>query len=206
MLALHVIEFVEQLFAKYGYWVLLVGLPLDAIALPIPPGNTTLTYTGYLARQGVVGLLPAAVAAFIGAIIGMTATYAIGYKLGQPLIERYGKWLLLKPEHVEKTRRAYQRHGNKLLLLSYLLPGFRQFIGYFTGIIRVPFRVFALYAYTGAAIWVTVFVGIGYLFSEQWQLAFRWVERSFVYLFIGGCVVLVVRLVIIRRRKRARSF
>ncbi|MFF2888252.1 DedA family protein [Paenibacillus sp. NPDC057967] len=185
---------VEQLFAQYGYLVLLIGLPLDAIALPIPPGNTTLTYTGYLAYKGVLHWLPAVASAYAGAIIGMTVTYWIGYKFGQPLIDRYGERLFLKPVHMERTKQAYEKHGNKLLLFSFLMPGVRQFIGYATGIIRVPFRTFALYAYTGAAIWVILFTGIGFLFGDQWKHVLVWVEQSLLYITIGVGAALTIFL------------
>jgi len=197
---LKLLEIVEQLFAQYGYLVLLIGLPLDAIALPIPPGNTTLTYTGYLAYKGVLHWLPAVLSAYAGAIIGMTVTYWIGYKFGQPLFDRYGERLLLKPVHMERTKQAYQKHGNKLLLFSFLMPGVRQFIGYATGIIRVPFRTFALYAYTGAAIWVFLFTGIGFLFGEQWKHVLIWVEQSLLYITIGLGAALAI-FVFVKWRK-----
>lgn len=201
---MNLLEYIEQLFAQYGYLVLLIGLPLDAIALPIPPGDTTLTYTGYLAYKGILDLFPAAAAAYAGSIVGMTVTYWIGYKLGQPLIERYGKWIFLKPGHLEKTKRTYDKYGNKLLMFSYFIPGIRQFIGYFTGIIRVPFRTFALYAYTGSALWIIVFVGIGYAFGNHWQLVLEWIEQSLRYIFFGLCALFVF-LLVLKWRKRSKS-
>ncbi|MBB6675165.1 DedA family protein [Cohnella nanjingensis] len=201
---MHPLDWIELWFAKYGYGVLLIGLPLDAIALPLPPGNTTLTYTGYLSYKGVLRLVPAVAAAYTGAIAGMTITYAIGYKLGQPLIERYGKWLFLKPEHLEKTKAAYEKHGNKILLFSFFMPGVRQFIGYFAGIIRVPFRTFACYAYAGAALWVAAFVGIGYAFGDQWQLVFQGVERYLKVVWIALAAVLAGVLFLRWRRRRRR--
>lgn len=198
------LEIVEQLFAQYGYLVLLIGLPLDAIALPIPPGNTTLTYTGYLSFKGILDLFPAMAAAFGGSAVGMTVTYVIGYKIGTPVIERYGKWLFLKPEYLEKTRKYYEKYGNVLLTVSFFMPGLRQFIGYFVGIIRIPYRIFALYAYLGAALWVLVFVGIGYIFGEQWQYVFLLVEEYLKYIFIGLCAVLIL-FVFIRWRRRIRK-
>ncbi|MCC3376846.1 DedA family protein [Cohnella sp. REN36] len=202
---MHPLDWVELWFAKFGYLVLLVGLPLDAIALPLPPGNTTLTYTGYLASQGVLRLLPAVLCAYAGAIVGMTATYAIGYKLGQPLLVRYGKWLFLKPEHLDKVRAAYDKYGNKILLFNYFMPGVRQFIGYGAGIIRVPYRTFACYAYTGAALWVAAFVGIGYAFGDRWQDIFRLVERYLKFGWIAAAAILIVILALQWRRRRIRQ-
>ncbi|TDF92505.1 DedA family protein [Paenibacillus piri] len=187
---MNLIEVVEQLFAHYGYFVLLLGLPLDFIALPIPPGNSTLTYTGYLAYQGVLDTLPSIMLAMAGAMIGVTVTYYLGYRLGTPLIERYGRYILLKPTVVEKTKRYYDKYGDKLLLLIFFVPGIRQFIGYFIGIIRVPFRNVIIYAYTGAGLWVLFFFGIGYIFGEQWQYVFNLVEQYTKFLLIGaGCLL-----------------
>jgi membrane protein DedA with SNARE-associated domain len=193
---MRLMAFVEQLFADYGYLVLLIGLPLDFIALPIPPGNSTLTYTGYLSFKGLLHGGVAFVLAYIGAIIGFSITYLIGYRLGQPLIERYGKWIFLKPAHVEKTRRYYDKYGDQLLFACFFLPGIRQFIGYFMGIIRVPFRRVILYAYPGLVIWVTGFFSIGYFFGEQWQYIFMLVEKYLKYIALGLLGVLLVLLIL----------
>ena len=115
---MNLFEVVEQLFDKFGYFVLLFGLPLDFIALPIPPGNSTLTYTGYLSYKGVLNWIPALVMAFAGAILGVTITYSLGYKLGMPLVERYGKFLSLNSSSLDKTRNYYDKFGNKLLLIQ----------------------------------------------------------------------------------------
>lgn len=193
---MQLIEIVERLFAQYGYLVLLIGLPLDFIALPIPPGNSTLTYTGFLSYKGVLHGGSAILMAYIGATVGFTITYFLGYRLGQPLISRYGKWLFIKPAHLENTRRYYDKYGDKLLFVGFFVPGIRQFIGYFMGIIRVPFRNVLLYAYTGLAIWVAVFFAIGYFFGDQWQFMLELVERYLKVFGIGIAIVIVVLLLI----------
>ncbi|WP_010494043.1 DedA family protein [Paenibacillus elgii] len=200
---MNLLQVVQQLFEQYGYFVLLIGLPLDFIALPIPPGNSTLAYTGYLSFKGVLSWLPAFAAALTGAFIGVTVTYWIGHKVGMPLIERYGKWLSLKPAHVEKTRRYYDKYGEKLLLIAFFIPGIRQFLGYFIGIIRVPYRKVVIYAYAGTTLWVTSFFAVGYVFGEQWEHMFMLIERNLKVFFIGlGCVA--TGFLLFRWVKRAR--
>lgn len=190
---MNVLAWIERMFEHYGYFVLLLGLPVDFIALPLPPGQTTLTYTGYLAYKGVLQFVPSLLAGYAGSVIGVTITYWLGRRIGAPLVERYGKWIFLKPSHLEKTRRIYEKYGNKMLLINFFVPGVRQFFGYFVGIIRIPYRTFALYAYTGAAIWVTAFVGIGFVFGEQWQYAIGLVEKYLKYFFMGlGALLLVI--------------
>ncbi|MCM3271531.1 DedA family protein [Paenibacillus elgii] len=200
---MNLLQVVQQLFEQYGYFVLLIGLPLDFIALPIPPGNSTLAYTGYLSFKGVLSWLPAFAAALTGAFIGVTVTYWIGHKVGMPLIERYGKWLSLKPAHVEKTRRYYDKYGEKLLLIAFFIPGIRQFLGYFIGIIRVPYRKVVIYAYAGTTLWVASFFAVGYVFGEQWEHMFMLIERNLKVFFIGlGC--LAAGFLLFRWFKRAR--
>ncbi|WP_059054297.1 DedA family protein [Paenibacillus senegalimassiliensis] len=197
---MNVLDWIERMFEQYGYLVLLLGLPVDFIALPLPPGQTTLTYTGYLAYERILSLPWALLAAYAGSFIGVTATYFIGYRVGAPLAERYGRWIFLRPAYLQRTRKVYEKYGNKMLLISFFIPGVRQFFGYFVGMIRVPFRTFALYASVGAALWVSLFVGIGYIFGEQWQVAIHWVEKYMIYFFIG-VGVLASTLIYVKWRK-----
>lgn len=202
---MNVLDWIQRLFEQYGYFVLLLGLPVDFIALPLPPGQTTLTYTGFLAYKGVLHLGLALLSALIGSMVGVTITYAVGYKIGAPLIDRYGKWIFIKPSYLEKTKRIYNKYGNKMLLLSLFIPGVRQFFGYFTGIIRIPYRTFALYAYAGTAIWVLTFIGIGYLFGEQWQYVISIVDRYLKVIFSVLGVLLAAFLYIKWRKRRLQA-
>lgn len=195
-----ILDWIEGMFREYGYFVLLLGLPVDFIALPLPPGQTTLTYTGFLVYKGILNMFPAILAGFAGSAIGITITYLIGHHVGAPLIERYGKWFFLKPSHLEKTRKTYEKYGNRMLLISFFIPGVRQFFGYFVGIIRIPYRTFALYAYPGAALWVIVFVGIGHIFGEQWQYVIMLVDKYLV-IFFSGLGALVLTLLYLRWRR-----
>lgn len=201
---MNIMEWIELMFRQYGYFVLLVGIPIDFIALPLPPGQTTLTYTGYLTFKGVLNWLPALLLAYAGSVIGITITYLIGYRVGAPLLERYGKWIFIKPKQIEKTKKIYKKYGNCMLLISFFIPGVRQFFGYFVGIIRLPFRSFALYAYTGAAIWVVFFIGVGYVFGEQWQYIFRMIEQYLKYICIGAGCLAIILFVWKWRRSRMR--
>lgn len=205
---MNLIDVVERLFDQYGYYVLLIGLPLDFIALPIPPGNSTLTYTGYLVYLGLLEWLPAYLLALTGACLGVTITYAIGYRFGSPLVDRFGRWLFIHPEFLEKTRKRYDRYGDKLLLFVFFVPGVRQFIGYFIGIIRLPYRTVATYAYGGTALWVTTFFFIGFIFGEQWKQVFNIVEKSLTRtLILIGIVFVLYQLAkwILRRIRKSQQ-
>lgn len=202
------IENIEALFEQYGYLVLLIGLFLEFIALPFP-GETTLTYSGYLTYKGVLDLVPVLAVAFVATTLGMTLTYWIGRKLGLPFLTKYGKWFFTEKK-LAKTRKWFDRYGTGLLFIGYFIPGVRHFTGYLCGIIGIPFRSFALYTYTGAAFWVGCFVTLGHLCGPQWQMIFHAFERNAwkVAVAAGGLILLALALrFVVRnlRRKKAVS-
>jgi membrane protein DedA with SNARE-associated domain len=204
-MTLEALAWLERVFDQYGYLVLLIGLPVDFIALPLPPGQTTLAYTGYLISRGTLAPVAAILSAFFGASIGVTATYTIGYQAGARLLDRFGKRLMIRPEVLEKTRGYYERYGNRFLFASFFLPGVRQFAGYAVGMLKVPYRTFAIYAYAGAACWTGAFIAIGYAFGEQWETVFLLVERYLVYfgVAIGLVIAAYVAIQLYRRRRKA---
>jgi len=167
---------IERLFDQYGYEVLFLGLLLEFIALPFP-GETTMLYAGYLSYAGVLHGWTAFVWAFFGTTIGMTITYFIGLKAGMPFVERYGKWVLITPSKLEKTKKWFNRYGNVLVFVGYFIPGVRHVTGYFAGIVGSPFRTFAAYAYGGALFWCACFIGLGHVFGPQWEKVLHAIEH-----------------------------
>ena len=196
---LEILEKVQQLFGSYGYSVLFFGLLLEFIALPFP-GETTMAYAGYLSYRGQLDFGTLVILAFLGTTIGMTITYFIGARAGLPFIMRYGKWFFLKPDKLDKTQKWFAKYGNALIFIGYFIPGVRHFTGYFSGIAAIPFRKFALYAYSGALFWVVLFLGIGKLFGPGWNAIFTLAHKyTAVILAVIGLVLLIA--VIYRYRK-----
>ncbi|MFD0717617.1 DedA family protein [Paenibacillus sp. GCM10027626] len=190
----------EQLFNNYGYFVLFFGLLLEFIALPFP-GETTMAFAGYLSYMGQLNWIILIIAAFFGTTIGMTITYFVGHAAGMPFIRKYGKWFFLSAAKIEKTEKWFGKYGNGLIFIGYFIPGVRHFTGYFSGIIRLPFRKFAAYAYSGALFWVIIFIWLGKFFGPQWNIVFKNVEHNALYIAIGVIVLLVI-LVLVKYRKR----
>ncbi|EHS59310.1 DedA family protein [Paenibacillus sp. Aloe-11] len=197
-----VLKWIAQLFEEYGYGVLFFGLLLEFIALPFP-GETTMAYAGYLSYSGTLDFGKLILLAFLGTTIGMTITYFIGKWAGLPFIQKYGKWVLLSPDKLEKTQKWFQRYGYWLIFLGYFIPGVRHFTGYFSGIIAIPLRKFALYAYSGSLFWVILFLSIGKLFGPQWDAIFHLVE---LYALRIAAVVGILLLLYVVYRWRAFLF
>ncbi|MDR0268591.1 DedA family protein [Paenibacillus sp.] len=196
---MELLKWIEQLFGEYGYIVLFLGLVLEFIALPFP-GETTMAYAGYLSYVGNLNFGWLLVLAFLGTTIGISITYFIGLKAGLPFLQRYGKWVLVSESKLARAQKWFNKYGQGLVFLGYFIPGVRHFTGYFSGIVAVPFRKFALYAYSGALLWVILFVGIGKIFGPQWNHVFHIVEKYSVWV-VAAIVLLIIALLVYRYRK-----
>ncbi|AHV95522.1 MULTISPECIES: DedA family protein [Paenibacillus] len=198
---MEMLKWIQELFAQYGYSVLFFGLLLEFIALPFP-GETTMAFAGYLSYTGRLDFILLIIVAFFGTTVGMTITYFIGVKAGLPFIQRYGRWFLFSPAKLEKTQRWFERYGSILISIGYFIPGVRHFTGYFSGIIALPFRKFALYAYGGALFWVILFVGIGRVFGPQWTAVFHLFEAYAPWIVLAA--VLAAALILAYRFRYRR--
>ncbi|MGX9135630.1 DedA family protein [Rummeliibacillus sp. JY-2-4R] len=176
----------------YGYVVLFVALMLELIALPLP-GEVLMSYCGFLIFNGELNLFLSILIAWIGTSMGVTISYIVGSKLGWPFLEKYGKIFHLKPKLLVKTSKWFSKYGDKLLIIAYFIPGVRHVTGYFSGITRLPYRTFALYAYIGSLLWVTVFVYMGRILGKHWELLQTMMTK---YLIIG-CIVAIAIIAIL---------
>lgn len=197
---MEMLNFIQELFSKYGYSVLFFGLLLEFVALPFP-GETTMAFAGFLSYTGRLDFITLILVAFAGTTAGMTLTYFVGLKAGMPFIQRYGKWLLFSPAKLNKTQKWFEKYGSILISIGYFIPGVRHFTGYFAGIVALPFRKFALYAYSGALFWVVLFLGIGRVFGPQWMGIFHLFELYALWIISGG-VAIAALVILYRYRKK----
>ncbi|OXL85967.1 alkaline phosphatase [Paenibacillus sp. SSG-1] len=200
---MELLKWIHLMFEQYGYLVLFLGLALEFIALPFP-GETTMAYAGFLSYDGMLHYGWLLIIAFAGTTLGMTITYFIGLKAGLPFLQRYGKWFLLSEHKLERASRWFNKYGQSLVFIGYFIPGVRHFTGYFAGMIALPFRKFALFAYSGALVWVLLFISIGKIFGPQWKFAFHLVEK-YSFWIVGAVIIAVVGFLLYRYRKKMRS-
>ncbi|OIK09944.1 hypothetical protein BIV60_22635 [Bacillus sp. MUM 116] len=189
----HITTYIDQ----FGYIVLFVALLLELIAVPLP-GELLMCYSGFLVYQGHLNWWLSIVVAGVGACIGMTISYWVGYKLGTPFFDKYGHRFHMGKDRIENISSWFNKYGNKLLILAYFIPGVRHITGYFSGITKLPFRTYAGFAYTGAFLWVAVFITIGKILGPQWELFHTLIKK---YLLIGIVVAVCILAVIYLYKK-----
>jgi len=184
------VDLLTELFNQYGYIILFAALALELIAFPTP-GETLMTYCGFLVFQGKLNWGISIVAASLGIISGITVSYFIGRTVGTPFFKKYGSYIYLGPDKLDKTSQWFERYGNGLLIAAYFIPGIRHVTGYFSGITRMNYRRFALNAYIGAFIWAGTFITLGRALGENWD-EFR---GSISKYLIVAAVILVAALI-----------
>jgi membrane protein DedA with SNARE-associated domain len=141
-------------------------------------------------------------AAFLGSVCGITLSYGLGRLLGLHVIQRLGPVLHLRPEHLAETQRWFEHWGKYVLIIGYFVPGVRHLTGIVAGASKLSPVVFARFAYSGALVWSSSFITLGYLMGEEWK---HMSQQFHLVLVIGATLVLlglaVASLVIGQRTK-----
>ena len=187
-----VLKVIIELFNNYGYIVLLIALMLELIAFPLP-GEALMTYCGYVIYEGKMSLTISILIATLGVCIGITLSYFIGKILGVSFFEKYGHYIHMDKNKLDKISIWFEKYGNKLLIVAYFIPGVRHVTGYFSGITNVSYKKFAVNAYIGAFIWTTTFISLGKFLGIN--LA-RYHSLFKKYLLIGILIIAVIIILI----------
>jgi LPXTG-motif cell wall-anchored protein len=153
---------------QYGSFALFALLALGIFAIPIPD-ETLMVFAGILVAHDRLSAAPTCIAAFLGAMTGITLSYSIGRIAGVFLIKKYGHWVGITEAKMQRVHNWFERFGRWALLIGYFVPGVRHLTGYAAGITVMEYRHFATFAYIGAVVWATLFLSIGYFVGDQWS-------------------------------------
>ena len=134
----------------YGGVVLLMGI--ESACIPLP-SEIIMPFAGYLVYQGRFTLHGAALAGAIGCVVGSIPAYYVGQYGGRPIIERYGRYVLLSHRELDFADRVFQRWGQWVVLAGRLLPIIRTFIAFPAGVSRMPMGKFIVYTFVGSYPW-----------------------------------------------------
>lgn len=180
-----------DLIGQYGYVAIYLLLTLGIVGLPIPD-EVLMTYLGYVTSIGKLSYTLTVFSGIAGSITGITISYILGIKLGEPFIRKYGSKFFIKETAVKRTNSLFHRYGAWMLLICYFIPGVRHVAAYLAGITGYGFRKFSLYAYTGAFVWVMAFVTIGKHLGNHWRLIFNFTQK-----YIHSMLILLLIVIII---------
>lgn len=180
--------------AHYGYASIFALLMFGIVGLPVPD-ETLLALSGYLVHRGDLGFLPTVLAALGGSVCGITLSYALGRRFGRAVVLKYGHWLHLSEEILDRALGWFSHRGKYALTLGYFFPGVRHAVALAAGSSKLPVRTFAVFAYAGALAWCTAFVSLGYFLGEAWPSVLHALRQPVaVVVWVGAGMLLVVLL------------
>jgi membrane protein DedA with SNARE-associated domain len=189
----------------YGYFAVGGLILVEDFGVPAP-GETVLIAASVYAGAGRLSVVGVGLVALLAAVVGDNIGYAIGYFGGHALVLRFGRYVLLTAERMEKAERFFARHGGKIVVVARFIEGLRQLNGIIAGVAEMPWPRFLLFNTIGAALWVGTWTMVGYLAGDHIKAIYDLVSRYSLYALIAAALVvaaLVVRAVL--RRRRARS-
>jgi membrane protein DedA with SNARE-associated domain len=203
-----VLPFIDSLYGRFGYIGVVIAMSIESAAIPIP-SELILPFAGWSVARGVMEPLTgspwtywgAVVAGVIGNTAGSLVGYAVGAFGGRPLLDRYGRYVLISTHDLDLADRWFARWGDLTVFFSRMLPIVRTFISIPAGIARMPLWRFVLFSVAGAIPWVMLLVWGGLVLGDNWQ-DIKGALRGLDYLVAAAVILLVVLFV--WRHVRAR--
>jgi membrane protein DedA with SNARE-associated domain len=204
------VEILTNLFQTIGWFGVVVIMALESANIPIP-SEVTMPLSGWMLVQARGGtswnaVLLGGLWGAVGCTIGSVISYGMGALGGRPLVERYGRYIMVDEEDLEKADRWFARWGDWAAFISRLLPIVRTFISFPAGVARMNFWRFTVYSFAGSFVWCGLLAVGGFYFGEHWE-ELRDMMRPFD-IPIAIAILLLVGLYVwrhIRSRKAAQA-
>jgi membrane protein DedA with SNARE-associated domain len=197
-----VLRSLEPALNHYGYLAVGALVLLEDFGVPVP-GETVLVLGAVYAGTGRLNVVVVALVGFTGAVLGDNIGFAIGHLGGRPLIERYGRYVLITHERLDTATGFFERHGAKIVVAARFVEGLRQANGIIAGVSGMHWARFLTFNAIGAALWVCVWTSIGYLSGSHIDAIYRAATRYDAYLAIAVAALLLVYLATRLKRRRA---
>lgn len=175
-----------------GYLAIFLIMTLDGANVPFTPNELFLSFTGYLARTGEVNAVAAYSVALLGSFTGHLFSYFLGWKLGRPLFDRYGKFIMITTRHLTDGEKALKRFGPAAPFVIRFIPGLRNIGSLLLGIFKSAPGNFVLLTAAGIAIYNGLFFLTGYILAEQFAEFKDWIFPVVVVIIAGGLIFAAV--------------
>jgi len=171
------LPFLQSLYGAVGYLGVMLAMGIESAMIPLP-SELILPFAGFMVSDpgqlepithGRWDFWIVVVVATLGNTLGSLIAYAIGAYGGRPFLERWGRYLLIRPHEIEIADRFFRDHGAITVFVGRLLPIVRTFISFPAGVTRMPLGRFIAYSTAGALPWSIALVFAGTLLGSSWK-------------------------------------
>ena len=192
---------------RLGYPGIMVLMAIESSVLPLP-SELVMPPAGYLAAKGQMNSVLAVAAGTLGSVIGALVNYALALFVGEPLLRKYGKYVLVSARSLDRTEAFFRRHGEISTLIGRLLPVVRHLISIPAGVSRMSLGRFIFFTALGAGLWCGILTYLGWIIGRHGEdveaVIGTYVHHTFLSYVLPGVVILLGAYVLWRRRGRSR--
>jgi len=162
------VSFIVAVVSDAGYLGVVALMAIESACIPLP-SEVIMPFTGYLVSVGRFNLIGAATAGAIGCNVGSTIAYLVAAYGGRSVFERWGAYVLLRHEELDRAERFFARYGALTVFIGRLLPVIRTFISFPAGLARMPMLKFQFYSFIGSWPWCLVLAYVGMVLGARWN-------------------------------------
>ena len=197
--------FIVATISTLGYGGVILLMAIESACIPLP-SEVIMPFSGYLVYTGQFNLWIVTVAGAFGCVLGSLLAYWVGMRGGRPLIEKYGRYILISRHDLDLADRWFARYGEAIVFISRLLPAIRTFIAFPAGVARMNLKKFVIYTFAGSLPWCLGLAYIGQKLGERWdkdpRLKTLFHQFDFV---IGILIVLAIAWWVWRHVRHSRT-
>lgn len=160
--------FIVATISALGYSGIVLLMAIESACIPLP-SEIIMPFSGYLVYTGHFNLWLVGLAGAVGCVVGSLGAYWVGLRGGRPLIEKYGRYILISHHDLDIADRWFAKYGEIIVFASRLLPVIRTFIAFPAGVARMNLKRFVIYTFAGSLPWCLGLAYVGQKLGEQWD-------------------------------------
>jgi membrane protein DedA with SNARE-associated domain len=183
---------------SFGYAGIVFLMLLENVFPPIP-SEVIMPLAGFMVSQGKFSLIGIIAAGTAGSVLGALPFYYIGRWINEErlkaLADRYGRWLTVSGNDIERSKAWFDKHGRTAIILGRLVPAVRSLISIPAGIARMNLAIFLTYTTVGTALWTALLAFLGYYLGSNFGRVGEYVDRISWLVIAAIVLIYIVRVI-----------
>ena len=205
-------DLVTQIYSAVGYLGVALWVAIESVIIPIP-SELVLPFAGFLVGQGTAiepltgqpwNVILVTLFGTVGATLGALVAYAIGWYGGRPIIERWGRYLGITPDDLDRADDFFARHGDAAAFFGRMVPIIRSLVSFAAGIAHMRLGRFIVFTFLGSLPWTLALVVAGMVMGANWE-EIGGILKRFEYLVLAILVVIALLWIWFRIVKPRRA-
>jgi membrane protein DedA with SNARE-associated domain len=183
-------DFATRFIDATGYIGIMILMALESMVAPVP-SEAVMPFAGFAISNGTLSWGGVIFFSTLGSIVGSLIGYWMGAKGGRPLVEKWGKYLLLDKHDLDITEKWFSKRGDSTVLICRFIPVVRHVISIPAGMGKMNLLKFSLFTIIGAAMWNSILSVAGFFLKENWGEIMKY-SHIIDYVIVGVLIIVIV--------------